>query len=91
MARAVRLLAVRQRQRAVEGVRMRTRQHGQRGEALGITVGDAPGDAAAPVVADEMKARPAAAGRGDRHGVVDQLVEFVIRRRRLVSGRAPGE
>ena len=80
MPRAVGLIAVRQRQRAVERVGVRARQHRQRGEALGITIGDAPGDAAAPVVADEMKA-PAgvAAGGGDGHGVADELVEFVVR------------
>ena len=80
MPRAVRLIAIGQRQRPIEGVGMRARQHSQRGEALGSAIGDAPGDATAPVVADQMKA-PAclSASHGNIHGVVDELVEFVVR------------
>ena len=48
MARAMRLVAVRHLQRAVEGIGVRARQHGERGEALWIAVGDAPGDARSP-------------------------------------------
>ena len=66
MPRALRLLAVGHLQRAIERVRMRPRQNGERGQPLVIAVGEAPGDAAAPVVADEMKARLAIAGRPPR-------------------------
>ena len=46
-----------------------------------VAVGDAPGDAAAPVVAHEMKARLAIArGRRDRHGVVHQAVDQIVRK-----------
>jgi len=51
MARAAQLVAIRQEQRAVEGVRMRPRQHGERGEPVRVEVGERPGDAAAPIVA----------------------------------------
>jgi hypothetical protein len=56
MARAMFLFAVGQRQRTIEGVRMWARQDRERGEPLRKFVGDAPCDAAAPVMADEMKA-----------------------------------
>ena len=49
-------LAVLHLQRAVERVRMRPRQDCQRCNALRIAIGKRPGDAAAPVVAGEMKA-----------------------------------
>lgn len=42
MPRAVRLIAVRQRERAVERVGMRARQHREGGEALGSAVRDPP-------------------------------------------------
>ncbi len=46
-----------------------------------VAVGDAPGDAAAPIVAHEMKARLAIARGGcDRHGVVHQAVDQVMRK-----------
>jgi hypothetical protein len=56
MSRALRLLAVQHLQRAVEGIGMRPRQHGQRSDPVRIAVGEPPGDAAAPVVAGQMKA-----------------------------------
>lgn len=61
MPRALRLLAVGLQQRPVEGVRMRPRQHRERGDPLRISVGQRPGDAAAPVVTGKMKARLAIA------------------------------
>ena len=80
MPRALRLIAVGHLQRAVEGVGMRPRQHGERGQPLRIAIGQRPGDAAAPVVADEMKAAVAvAAGRDDRHRIVHQPVDVIIR------------
>ena len=92
MARAMLLLAVGQRERAVEGVRMRARQDGERGEPLRIPVGDAPRDAAAPVVADEMEAlSPWPQPRCDLHRVIDQPVEDDSCRCSAGSGRAPGE
>ena len=46
-----------------------------------VAVGDAPGDAAAPVVAGEMKTRLAIArGRHDRHRVVHQAVDQIVRK-----------
>jgi hypothetical protein len=60
---------------------MRPRENGERGQPLVVAVGDAPGDAAAPVVANEMKARFAIArGRYDRHGVVHQAVDQIVRK-----------
>ena len=56
MARAMLLLTIGQSECAVEGVRVRARQDGERSEPLRIHVGNAPRDAAAPVVADEMEA-----------------------------------
>ena len=53
---ALRLFAVRHLQGAIEGVGMRPRQDGERGQPLRKPIGERPGDAAAPVVADEMKA-----------------------------------
>src|SRR5437016_4792079 len=56
VTRAMLLVAIGQRQCAVESIRMRARQDGERGEPLWIFVGDPPRDAAAPIVTDEMKA-----------------------------------
>ncbi len=54
-----------------------------------VAVGDAPGDAAAPVVAHEMKARLAIArGRRDRHGVVHQTVDQIVRKLARIRPRA---
>jgi hypothetical protein len=55
------LIAVDQLQRAVEGVGVRPRQDGERGQPRVMAVGEPPGDAAAPVMADQMKARVAIA------------------------------
>ena len=74
------LLAVRQGQGAVERLRMRAGQHRQRGEAVGILVGDVPGEAAAPVVAGQMEAvRGLAEVRGNGERVGDQQVDAVFR------------
>jgi hypothetical protein len=78
--RAVRLIAVGQLQRAIEGVGMRPRQHGERGQPRWKPVGERPGDAAAPVVTDQMETAVAIARCGDdRHRVVHQPVDMVIR------------
>ena len=54
--RAVRLIAILHLQCAIEGVGMRPRQDGERRQPLRKTIGERPGNTAAPVVADEMKA-----------------------------------
>src|SRR5260370_15481199 len=54
--RAVRLIAILHLQGAIEGVGMRPRQDGERAQPLRKTIGQRPGNAAAPVMADEMKA-----------------------------------
>ena len=80
MFRALRLLAVGHAKRAVERVRMRPRQDGERGDPLRITIGQCPGDAAAPVMAREMEAPLGVArGRDDRHRVVHQAVDVIAR------------
>jgi hypothetical protein len=80
VARALLLLAVGQCERAIEGVRVRARQHGERGEPFGIAVRHTPRDAAAPVVPDQMKAPPAGAARlHDRNYVGDQSIEVIVR------------
>jgi hypothetical protein len=56
MARAMRLLAIQHLQRAIEGVGVGPRQHGQRRQPLRNAIRERPGNAAAPVVADEMEA-----------------------------------
>ena len=90
--RALRLFAVGHLQRAIEGVGMRPRQYGERGQPLRIAVGQRPGDAAAPVVAGEMKARVAiAAAADDRHRIVHQAVDVIVGGYSRASGRAPGE
>ena len=77
VTRAMLLVAIGQRQRAVESIRMRARQDGERGEPLWIFVGDPPRDAAAPVVTDEMKAHKSELGC-NLHRIVAELVEDVI-------------
>jgi len=59
MSRAVRLIAIGHCERAIEGVGMRPRQHGERRQPIGKAIGERPGDAAAPVVADQMEAAAA--------------------------------
>src|SRR3954466_6419316 len=71
------LLAIWQSERAIECIWMRSRQDGERGEPLGVFVADAPRDAAAPIVADEMKARQPKSQRNP-HRVINQLVEDVV-------------
>ena len=88
MARAMLLLAIGQSERAVEGVRMRARQDGERGEPLRIPVGDAPRDAAAPVVADEMEALSGQSRCCDLHRVIDQPVEDIVVGVRRIGPRA---
>ncbi len=69
--RAVRLIAILHLQCAIEGVGMRPRQDGERAQPLRKTIGQRPGNAAAPVMAGEMKAAVAVTGcRDDRHRIV---------------------
>src|SRR5437660_12356380 len=68
---------------------MRPRENGERSQPLVMAVCDAPRDAAAPVVANEMKARLAIArGRHDRHGVVHQAVDQIVRKLTRIRPRA---
>ena len=87
--RALRLFGVGHLQRAIERVRMRARENGERRQPLMMAVGEAPGDAAAPVVADQMKTRIAIArGRHDRHRIVHQAVDQVMRKFARIRPRA---
>ena len=80
MPRTLRLIAIGHQQRPVEGIGMRPRQHGERCDPLRKTIGQRPGNAAAPVVADQMEAAIAvAAGRNDRHRIVHQAFDMIIR------------
>ena len=80
MPRAVRLTAIGL-QGTVESIGMRPRQHGERCDPLRVSIGERPGDAAAPIMAGEMKAFVAVAqGRNDRHRVVHQAVDVIMRR-----------
>lgn len=73
------LIAVGHGQRVGECHRMWPRQDGEGSEALGITIGDQPGEAGPPVVTDQMKVAVAMAGRlGDVERVADQVVDAVI-------------
>src|SRR5580698_4790962 len=88
MLRTLCLLAVVHLKGAIEGVGMRARQDGERSEAVRIAVGDTPGNAAAPIMADEMKAAVrVSACRRDGHGVGDQFVDLVVRD---IGGVGPG-
>ena len=79
MPRAMRLVAIGHLQGAIEGVRMRPRQHRERRQPLREALGQRPGNAAAPVVPDEMEAAVAvAASGGDGHRVVHQAVDVII-------------
>src|SRR5262245_31945271 len=49
------LLAVGHREGAEKRARVRAREHGERGNALGPAVGDVPGQDASPIMADEME------------------------------------
>ena len=81
MARTACLFAVRQRQRAVEGIGMRPRLDGQRREPLSVAIGKRPGDAAAPIMAHEVKALIAIARCGDdRHRIIHQPVHVIVGR-----------
>ena len=87
--RTLRLFGVGHLQRAIEGVRVRAGENGEGGQPFMMAVGKAPGDAAAPVVADQMKPRIAIArGRHDRHRVVHQAVDQVMREFARVGPRA---
>ena len=89
VTRALGLFAVGELERAVEGIGMGARQHGKRGETARMAVGDAPGDAAAPIMPDQMKAAIGAAARGrDVHGVGKQVVELIVRAVARVGPRA---
>src|SRR5579862_360783 len=58
---------------------MRARQYNQRSNTVRPTVCDAPSDASAPIVTDDMKAaRGAAAGSRDRQRVIHKVIEAVI-------------
>jgi hypothetical protein len=63
MARAMRLLGIHL-QGAGKRRRMRARQHGQRRDPLGPAIGDDPGEAAAPVMANKVQATLAVAQGG---------------------------
>jgi hypothetical protein len=77
----VRLIAIRHLQGAIESIGMRPRQHGQRRQPLRNAIGERPGDAAAPVMADEMEAGlTIAAGGNDGHRVVHQAIDVIVRR-----------
>src|SRR5205814_8959702 len=66
-------------QGTVESIGMRPRQHGERCDPLRVSIGERPGDAAAPIMAGEMKAAVGmAAGGYDRHRVVHQAVDMII-------------
>ena len=55
--------------------RMRARQHGQRGDPLRPAVGDDPGEAPAPIMADQMEPTLAVSrGRGNIERIVDQFI-----------------
>jgi hypothetical protein len=57
---------------------VRTRQHGERGEAFGTLIGDVPGEAAATVVPDQIEAQVAMPQRRrDRQRVGDQQIDVV--------------
>ncbi len=56
MPRAVRLIAIGHCERAIEGVGMRPRQYSERRQPVRSAIGECPGDAAAPIVADQMEA-----------------------------------
>ena len=89
VSRALRLIAARHLQGAVESVGMRPRQHRERRQLLRIFVGQRPADAAAPVVPGEMKAAVAMArGRHDRHRIVHQAVDVIIRGLSRIRPRA---
>jgi hypothetical protein len=76
----MRLIAVRQLQRAIESIGMRPRQHRERAQSLRKPIRQRPRDTAAPVVADEMKAVFAIARCGDdRHRIVHQALDMIVR------------
>ena len=57
---------------------VRARQHRQRGETLRMAIRDQPGEAAAPIMADQMKAPlTMASGVGDVEGIADQPVDAI--------------
>jgi hypothetical protein len=83
--RPMRLLAVRHLKRSGERCGVRARQHRQRGDTLWIAVGE---QAAAPIMANQMKASLAMPGRRDDvERVADQPVDAVAVE---VAGIGPG-
>src|SRR4051812_9860467 len=79
MPRAMRLLAIRHPERPGERRGVRARQHRQRGETLRMTIRDKPGEAAAPIMADQMKASlTMAGGVGDVEGIAGQPVDAIV-------------
>ena len=85
--RPLRLIAIGHLQRAIEGIGMRPRQHGERRQPLRESIRERPRDAAAPIMADEMEAAVAIAAGGDnRHRVVHQAVDVIVRG--VAGGRA---
>lgn len=78
MARPPFLLAVGQRKRVQERGGMRPRQHGERAQPFGMLRRDDPGQAAAPVMANQMKAACAMADGGrDVERIAHQPVDAV--------------
>ena len=68
---------------------MRPRQDRERGDPLGVAIGERPGDAAAPIMAGQMKAPVGiATGRDDRHRIVHQAVDVIARKIVRVGPRA---
>jgi hypothetical protein len=57
---------------------MRARQEGQRAQSLGMAIGNDPGEAGAPIMADKMKAPAVMAdSRDDVERVADQQLDAV--------------
>jgi hypothetical protein len=78
MARAMRRVTVWHLQSTIECAGMRARQHGEGGEAIRMPVREAPSDAAAPVVSDEMESGSMVAeNSGEVNGVLDQPIEMI--------------
>src|SRR6516164_6617332 len=89
MLGTARLLAVRHGERAIEGVGMRARHDGERGDAITMQVSDSPGDAGAPVVADEVKTPiRIAAGRDQAERIRKEPVEAIARSIPSIGPRA---
>jgi hypothetical protein len=86
----VRLLRV-PAQRAAKGVGVRARQHGERAQTFRVAGGDLPGEAASPVVPDQVEpARAVPHRRGQAERVPDQQFDVVVPRGVGRVGPRPG-